>query len=483
MGEYNGPIPAEIESDRKRLKQILVNLLGNAIKFTEQGSVRLVVRFLAGDEPRIQFDVIDTGIGIGEQQQAELFEPFSQADSSVDRAFGGTGLGLAISQRLASMLGGEITLRSEPGRGSTFSFAIATGDMTDIQLIEPPLDAVEEDSPLPGFDRQLKCHVLVVDDRRDVRFLAKHLLTKAGADVTEAEDGRKAVAAIRQMMDGGPAFDLVLLDMQMPRLDGYQTAARLRKMGFRTPIIALTADAMHGDMDRCLSSGCDAYLSKPIDAELLLNMVADYIGRTTSGELREERPRSVDAAAAAKPSIELEKNRILIVDDSVDACTAIQRLLQIEGFEVQAAYDGKTAIELAKTFLPHIAILDITLRDMDGYQVVQSLKAIPELHQTKFFALTGHGSRRRRQTGDGRRFPSTPDQARRHSLLVEAAEFLRMWLVTAMCDGRSLLSHRRSNWSLDIHMHATNRCWKVVRNPAQLTPTNDEMISERFLGL
>ena len=273
--EYLEKIPAEIESDPKRLRQILVNLIGNAVKFTESGHVRLVVRFIEHDGGQIQFDVTDTGIGITAEQQQRLFQPFSQGDASVTRSFGGTGLGLSISRRLARFLGGDIVLRSEPGAGSTFSFAIAVGDIFGVQRIDATT-FIEHKRKAKVTDYRLNCHVLIVDDRRDVRFLSRRLLTKAGATVTEAEDGLEAIEFVKGSTPSTVEFDLVLLDMQMPRMDGYQTATILRQIGFSKPIIALTADAMYGDMKHCLECGCDDYLSKPIDADALLEMVFNH---------------------------------------------------------------------------------------------------------------------------------------------------------------------------------------------------------------
>ncbi len=276
--EYQTLIPAKIRSDPKRLKQILVNLVGNAIKFTESGSVKLVVRFEA--QSQLRFEVIDTGIGMSSEQQQRLFQPFSQGDASVTRKFGGTGLGLAISRRLAKMLGGEITFYSELGKGSAFSCSIDTGEIDDIEMISPTPHLIVEVCPEKNTNYQLDCRILVVDDRRDVRFLTKHFLVKAGATVELAEDGQHAVELIeRSCGNESPAIDLVLLDMQMPRLDGYATARALRKMGFTKPIIALTADAMHGDMTRCIECGCDSYLSKPINGPALLKAVAEYMLR------------------------------------------------------------------------------------------------------------------------------------------------------------------------------------------------------------
>ncbi len=272
--EYDGKLPKIIQSDAKRLKQILINLIGNAIKFTREGRVDIRVKFDATARS-IRFDVTDTGVGMSPEQQEKLFKPFSQGDSSVSRHFGGTGLGLAISQRLTGMLGGTIAVSSTLGIGSTFSVSVAIGTGTKVELVDYNESQPGRDSiSLSDFEPvQLDCHVLVVDDRRDIRFLSKHILTKAGATVEECEDGQIAVDRIAGCLESNDCPDLILLDMQMPNLDGYQTARELRELGYAGPIIALTADAMQGDMNQCIEAGCNDYLSKPINADRLVRMV------------------------------------------------------------------------------------------------------------------------------------------------------------------------------------------------------------------
>lgn len=278
--EYAGKLPKVIQSDPKRLKQILINLIGNAIKFTRKGRVKIRVRFDATDQ-QLQFDVIDTGIGISDEQMARLFKPFSQGDASVTRNFGGTGLGLAISQRLAETLGGSITASSTAGVGSTFTVHIAIGETMDADLVEYAVPGSKTESHKSAHREslvQLSCHVLIVDDRRDIRFLSKRILTDAGATAVECEDGLLAVEHIAACLENGNCPDLILLDIQMPILDGFSTAQRLRSLGYTGPIVALTADAMQGDMNRCLEAGCNDYLSKPIDKAKLLAKVAELTG-------------------------------------------------------------------------------------------------------------------------------------------------------------------------------------------------------------
>ncbi len=269
------PIPATIQTDPLRLRQILVNLVGNATKFTDLGSVTLKVSFDGGVDPRIRFDVVDTGIGMAREQLDKLFAPFWQADSSTVRIFGGTGLGLSISRRLARMLGGDITVESCHGAGSTFSVIISAGDLAGVELIEAPSQAAEAPADtvdLPAANtRPLKgMRVLLAEDGKDNQRLITFHLKRAGAEVTCVGDGALAVSSALEAIGSGRAFDVVLMDMQMPVLDGYGATAELRRQGYDRSIIALTAHAMSGDREKCIRAGCDEFLTKPIDASQLI---------------------------------------------------------------------------------------------------------------------------------------------------------------------------------------------------------------------
>ncbi len=272
--EFIGPLPMSIETDPTRVKQILINLVENAIKFTEQGGVRIVVQ-LHAERQLLQLDVIDTGPGIPRETLERLFQPFTQADSSVTRRFGGSGLGLSICRALGRMLGGDVAVVTELGKGSTFTVTIGTGDLSGVELFQPRGD-VAHASVAAAELRPLSCNVLVVDDRRDMRFLAQHMLEEAGARVALAADGREALQEVATAEAAGVGYDIILLDMQMPVLDGYAAAAALRERGFDRPIIALTANAMKQDERRCLESGCDDYLSKPLSRATLVNTIAYF---------------------------------------------------------------------------------------------------------------------------------------------------------------------------------------------------------------
>ncbi len=280
--EFVGSIPETMQTDPLRLRQILLNLLGNAIKFTREGGVKLVVSMEAGDsaEPKMCFDVIDSGVGISEEMLPKMFQPFFQVDGSSSRRHSGTGLGLVISRKLAHMLQGEITVTSTANVGSTFSLTVATGPLADVPLIRPTQqENPQEDSPaLPQTSEEpINGRILVCEDGPDNQRLIAFVLRRAGAHVELADDGKIGCERAMQARREGRPFDLVLMDMQMPVLDGYAATERLRNEGFAGPIIALTAHAMTGERERCIRAGCDEYLSKPIDRKALLQAIRAYM--------------------------------------------------------------------------------------------------------------------------------------------------------------------------------------------------------------
>jgi PAS domain S-box-containing protein len=279
--KVEGPIPKTITSDPIRLKQILINLIGNAIKFTERGGVRLVVKLLEGPARgpgHLQYDVIDTGIGLSAEQMAGLFEPFQQADTSTTRRFGGSGLGLVISRHFAEKLGGGIGVRSVLGQGSTFTVTVGTGLLDKVPLVECWAEGMSHEAArAPAAVTQLRGRVLLAEDGRDNQRLLAAYLRRSGLEVTVADNGRIACEKAAAATAAGAAFDLVLMDMQMPELDGYGATAKLRNDGFATPIVALTAHAMAEDREKCLRAGCTDYLSKPVKRDDLLAMVTKYI--------------------------------------------------------------------------------------------------------------------------------------------------------------------------------------------------------------
>ena len=276
--EFVGQLPETIDTDDVRLRQVVTNLVGNAIKFTSQGEVKISTRFIDDAHiPRLEVAISDSGIGMTDEQLDKIFKPFVQADSSVTRKFGGTGLGLSISKRIVESLGGEIVVTSQENQGSTFTFTVQTGDVSDIKLIDTQQYSeaakADREQSVSGIKKLSGGKILVVDDGQANRRLIKLILEKAGCTVDEAENGQigfeKATAG---------NFDVVLMDMQMPVLDGYKATAQLRESGYSKPIVALTANAMSGDKEKCATAGCDGFLAKPVDMDLLLDTIGGYVG-------------------------------------------------------------------------------------------------------------------------------------------------------------------------------------------------------------
>lgn len=288
--DYVLPLPETIHTDPLRLKQILLNLVGNAIKFTERGSVvlRVSVDGLAvGAETdrgtHIRFDIIDTGIGMTPEQQRRIFAPFAQADNATTRKFGGSGLGLAISRQLATLMGGDIAVQSELGKGTTFSVTVNPGNILQFRSIKAQDDVPSFRQPrdwakeLLKTDPKLDARILLAEDGPDNQRLIAYLLRKAGADVTIAGNGRIACEVATAAVNEGKPFEIILMDMQMPEMDGYEATRTLRAQGYKLPIIALTAHVLLGERDTCMKAGCDDYLTKPINKSQMMETLSHYI--------------------------------------------------------------------------------------------------------------------------------------------------------------------------------------------------------------
>ncbi len=278
-----GGVPAVIHVDRQRVARILVNLASNAIKFTSQGSVRIVTRsgVCERGHTTIEFEVIDTGVGMSAEDTKKLFQPFHQVDASHTRQHGGAGLGLAISGRLAQRMGGEIRVKTKQGAGSRFCLTLPVGGVpTDKLIYDTDATSSESARDIDSADKKeavrLDCRLLLAEDSGDNQRLIASLLQNAGAAVTVAENGAIAVRQIIDAWESGRPYHVVLMDVQMPVLDGLSATRRLRDRCYDLPILALTANAMTGDRETCLQSGCDDYMSKPIDRQRLLTLVARY---------------------------------------------------------------------------------------------------------------------------------------------------------------------------------------------------------------
>jgi two-component system, sensor histidine kinase and response regulator len=278
------PIPAQIFSDPTRLRQILVNLLSNAVKFTDRGEISLTTRRVEteANQPRLVFEVQDTGIGMSDDQLSRLFRPFMQSDSSTTRKFGGTGLGLAISKKLATLLGGDLTVSSKLGEGTVFLLTIPVsarqGAPSNDSTAMPCRDTIDQGLlEMNSVKGALRGRVLLAEDGPDTQKLLQYLLGKLGIEVTTAANGVLAIEAALLAASQQEPFDMILMDMCMPEVDGYEATRRLRAAGVAVPIIALTANAMSEDRQKCLNAGCDDYLVKPIDRRELLRVLQAHL--------------------------------------------------------------------------------------------------------------------------------------------------------------------------------------------------------------
>jgi PAS domain S-box-containing protein len=287
--KIRGTVPSSIVTDETRLRQILVNVVGNAIKFTENGGIEIEVSLKEDCTNQLEFTVSDTGCGIAAKSQRGIFEPFTQAERYISRRYGGTGLGLGLSRKLAHSLGGDVTLKSStPGLGSTFAIAIEVDDaaasspindaayqLASQELVAARIAASSSDATGKSL---AGTRVLLVEDCEDNQYLIRMMLESAGATVTVAENGMEGV---RRALRG--AFDAVLMDIQMPIMSGYEAAAKLRAEGYAQPIIALTAHAMTGELERCIAAGCDGYIAKPIRKTDLIREIAAHVASSNVG--------------------------------------------------------------------------------------------------------------------------------------------------------------------------------------------------------
>ena len=290
--EFKGLIPQTIRTDPVRMRQILVNLIGNAVKFTEEGNITIQAQLIENEnkEPLLECKIIDTGIGMSEEHIGKLFEPFTQGDTTTNRRYAGMGLGLSLSKRLAGMLGGDIVFNSVQGKGSTFIFTLSTGSLEGVRMLQ--IVDMQEEGPSPMVDvavpasQQLSGNILLVEDGMDNQRLLSLILRKAGAKVTIANNGQEALEKVnaqqkKSLTDNAEPtfFDVILMDMQMPEMDGYEATWRLREIGYTAPIVAITAHAMGHDREKCIDAGCDEYLTKPIDREALFSTLSQYMSQ------------------------------------------------------------------------------------------------------------------------------------------------------------------------------------------------------------
>jgi len=389
-------IPESLIGDCLRITQVLTNLMSNAIKFTAAGEVELSIQPIMKDEQsvRLTFSVRDTGIGLSPEQQSKLFHAFVQADSSITRQYGGTGLGLTISQRLVSLMqGSPIQIHSELGQGCLFSFDLNLGiDDTGIQEVKAPQPApILTNKPLETEPQLKKIHVLLVEDNPINQEVALAMLTRLGINTTVASDGEAAVNCVKNQ-----SFDVVLMDIHMPILDGYQATQQIRQFNSSIPIVALTAAAMVEDKQKALASGMNDHLAKPINLAKLHAMLLRYSTDINAPSLvTESSPTQQDEDI---PYVNHEQAHstvkapsLLIVDDIPTNVKILANALKDE-YRIQVANNGSKAISIAQSDTPpDLILLDIVMPDMNGYEVCRLLKSDPQTNSIPIIFVSALG--------------------------------------------------------------------------------------------
>jgi two-component system sensor histidine kinase/response regulator len=364
--ERHGDLPSHVIGDANRLRQVLINLLGNAVKFTEQGSIFLRVTAMDG---AIRFEVTDTGPGIAQEDQERIFHAFYQSEIGIAKGEG-TGLGLTISREFVRLLGGVLTVRSEPGKGSVFAFTLP------LPTAEAPQASIRRSRVVGLEPGQPEYRILIVEDEPMNSEVLGILLEKAGFQVRKAEDGRQAV---EQFQSWQPHF--IWMDMKMPVMDGYQATRSIRALpgGDAVKIAALTASVFEEDRAGILAAGCDEMATKPLEDDKLFALMGRLLGlRYRYAEV--EKPATLTIAAA--------DIRILIVDDDRDARFLTVELLKESGFMLREAASGLEALQVFEEWQPHLILMDMHMPRMDGMEATRRLRALPGGDQAIVVALT-----------------------------------------------------------------------------------------------
>ena len=370
LAEVSADVPRAVRGDPTRLRQVLMNLIGNAIKFTDQGEVVISVSAAATDgTARLTFAVRDTGIGIAAEHIASVFKEFTQADSTMTRRYGGTGLGLAISQRLVRLMGGELGVKSDVGRGSEFSFALT------LPVETAPASRATALAALGGR------RMLIVDDNQTNRRILREMLAAEGINVDEASTAADGLEALRRTR-----YDLAILDVQMPDMDGFQLAIAVRaeKKLKRTNLLMLTSAGQRGDGERCRELGIRGYLTKPISRSDLL----EALGTVLAGSPEEAgTPEVVTRHTIAESRASL---RVLLAEDNpVNQQVAVAMLVK-RGHEVHVSSNGREAVQAVQNRDYDVVLMDIQMPEMDGFEATHAIRALAKGKDLPIIGLTAH---------------------------------------------------------------------------------------------
>lgn len=382
----NRDIPSRVKGDPTRLRQVLVNLVGNAIKFTSRGEIviRAIVDQKKEDTTRLLFSITDTGIGIPLDHQKAIFERFVQVDNSSTRKYGGTGLGLAISTELVKLMGGEIGVQSEPGQGSTFWFTITT---------QKPSEEGTRPLVIPMDLKNLP--ILAVDDNKTNRAIIGKIVSGFGCEVTQASTGEQALSLLKSSFLNGKPFRLVLLDMQMPDMDGEEVLKRIKTDPNlrKTPVIILTSMGHRGDAAHLESMGCSAYLLKPVRQKELFNSILAVMGQQQPDN---KLPTTSIITRHMLAEADHSQNLILLAEDNAINQKLALRLLQKVGYSVDVAENGLQAVEAVQKKKYSLVLMDVQMPEMDGYDATIKIRALPgEVSKVPIVAMTAHA-----MTGD-----------------------------------------------------------------------------------
>jgi two-component system, sensor histidine kinase and response regulator len=375
IADVAASVPHMVRGDPTRMRQVLTNLVGNAIKFTEQGEVTIIVASAGERDGRtvVGFAVRDTGIGISPEHLGGIFEEFTQADASMTRRYGGTGLGLTIARRLVIAMGGDLTVMSEVGRGSTFAFSIP------FEVAEAPPASLQPPVALAGR------RILIVDDSDTNRRILREMLGAAGVEVGEAAGAEAGLTALHRARSEARPFDLAVIDAQMPDRDGFDFASAVQQdpnlAGLR--LLMLTSAGQRGDAQRCREVGIHGYLTKPLPRSDLFEAVAAVL----QGEALGERSQVVTRHSIAESRRHL---RVLLAEDNPVNQEVAATMLRKRGHHVDVVGDGRAAVEAVRNSAYDVVLMDVQMPELDGFAATQAIRALPGGDRVPIVALTAH---------------------------------------------------------------------------------------------